>query len=248
MRNVCLLFAALSLSSAMAASKAQTNPELVEKVERAIAKFEQTERQHWAYTLSRFENEEGEITSSIERFEPNLQSSDNWFLEQINGETPTAKQQREFKDKKREQAQKKQNKEKKGSEKKGKNNFSIALRELILADTLHFVTESPSHIEMGFDVQIEKLGDEASEQLQGQLSYNKQNAFIEEIEITNRGEFSPMFSAMITELKLNLYFTMLNGQVLPTQKDMIMKGTFAFFTEIDEVSSDTFSDYRYMEP
>ncbi len=53
-----------------------------ETVNNAIIKFEQTQNEHWSYSISRYENEEGDITSSIEQYSPQL--SEPWLLKQMN--------------------------------------------------------------------------------------------------------------------------------------------------------------------
>jgi hypothetical protein len=54
-----------------------------EKVNRAIIKFENTNEELWSYKISRYEDEEGDISSRIEQHSP--QSSSRWLLKQING-------------------------------------------------------------------------------------------------------------------------------------------------------------------
>lgn len=207
--------------------------DLKQKVSQAITKLEQTKRQHWAYQVNRYENEEGDVTSSIEQYMPASELEKSWQLIRINGAKPTEKQVKKFIEKKQEQA-----------EEQG-NNFSIALRELINSESLQFIEESESHLEIGFDVYIDKLGKGSKGKLQGRLSYNKQLKFIENITIVNNDEFSPAFSANITDFKLTFSFISINDSILPQQQDMVMKGTFAFFTDIDEVSTDSYSNYRY---
>ncbi|MDC0601386.1 hypothetical protein OAP14_00005, partial [Aliiglaciecola sp.] len=60
--------------------------------------------------------------------------------------------------------------------------------------------------------------------------------------------FSPMFSAKITDFKLTITFDKIDSYILPLQNKLSMKGTFAFFTDIDEESLDTFSEYRFIAP
>jgi hypothetical protein len=54
-----------------------------------------------------------------------------------------------------------------------------------------------------------------------------------------------MFTANITDLAINFTFSHINGAVLTKQNEMKMKGSFAYFTEINETSLDRFSDYLY---
>lgn len=210
--------------------------ELSSKVKQAIDKFEQTKRKHWSYEVSRYENEEGDITSSIERYQPDSTAQSPWSLHRINGKEPSKAQQEEFIENKLEQQEKKSE----------GTSYSVALREIIQLDTLAFAHENTHYIEMNFDVFLNRLGDDASSKLQGSLLYNKQQQFIETLTITNKEAFSPIFSATINDFKLTFTFTQINEQVLPSRQDMAMKGTFAFFTEIDEVSHDTFSNYQYL--
>lgn len=213
---------------------------LQEKISQAITQFENTNKNRWAYQVSRFENEEGTITSSIERFEPNTgknaQPEKQWTLLQMNDKAPTKQQQIKFRDSKLKQAKSKQ----------AGSHYSFVLREIIDIDSLVFFAENDTHMQMSFDVYIEKLGDDAKGKLQGKLFYNKHQHLIEEIVIKNNAEFSPMFSANITDLTLTFNFISINDNILPKQHGMKMKGTFAFFTEINETSTDTFSDYVFV--
>lgn len=204
------------------------------KVTNAITKFEQTHRENWAYKATRFENEEGEITSSIEQYLPLNPPEKQWQLLQINGKSPSKKQEKKFIKKKLKQ---------KESKKSGAN-YALALREIINIDSLEFISENDSHIKMQFDVYLKKLGDDAKGKLKGHLFYNKHQTFIETMTITSHDEFSPVFSANITDFTLTFNFINIEGDILTQQHDMAMKGTFAFFTEINETSTDTFSDYE----
>jgi hypothetical protein len=214
-----------------------TSPiELSSKVKHAIDKLKQTKRKHWSYEISRYKNEEGDITSSIERYQPNSTAQSPWSLHRINGQAPSKKQREKFIKNKLEQKKKK-------SEGTG---YNVSLSEIIQLDTLAFAKESTHYFEMNFDVFVDRFGDKASSKLKGSLLYNKQQQFIETLTITNKEAFSPMFSATLDEFKLSFAFTQINEQVLPTRQDMTMKGTFALFKEIDEVAHTIFSSYQYL--
>jgi hypothetical protein len=217
-----------------------TTEELVslkEKVNSAILKFEKTERKLWSYDVSRYEDEEGDISSSIEQHSP--QETEPWSLKQINGQLPTKKQIKSF-------AKKKLNQEKKQSKpaKQGEN-IQLPLRELINEKSLSLVSIDEKYIVMAFNVYFNKLGKDSNGKLQGKLVYQKEKKFIEKITIWNNTEFSPMFTANITDLSLTFTFLNINGSVLVKQNEMKMKGSFAYFTEINETSLDNFSGYLY---
>lgn len=211
-----------------------TTAELVslkEKINRAITKVEQTQRGHWSYQISRYEDEEGDISSSIEQHSP--QAIEPWLLKQINGQAPTPKKIEKF------AKQKQSNNQKKGV------NLQLPLRKLINPESLSLVSNDEQHIVMAFNVDIKKLGEDSIGKLQGTLVYQKEKQFIEKISIWNNSEFSPMFTVNITDLALTFTFVHINGAVLPKQNAMKMKGSFAYFTEINETSVDNFSDYLY---
>jgi len=205
-----------------------------ERVKQAILKFEDTRTEHWSYKVSRFENEEGEITSSIEQYFP--QENERWLLKQINGQQPSKKQIQSF-------AKKKQKESNKGEE---GGNIDLKLRELINQESLSFVSSDDKTIVMAFNVHLKKLGKDAAGKLQGKLIYQKENQFIEEILIWNNDEFSPMLTAKITDLAITFTFIHINGSILTKKNEMKMKGSFAYFTEINETSVDDFSDYLYL--
>ena len=235
MKKYCLLVICLGAVFTAIATE-NTTEELVsfkEKIDRAIVKFEQTQTQLWSYTISRYEDEEGDITSSIEQFSP--ESNQRWLLKQTNGQQPTKKQIKSFAEKKH----KPNNKKKQGE------NIQLSLRELINQQSLSLISTDDKHIVMAFDVDWEKLGKDSVGKLKGKLTYQKENQFIEKISIWNNAEFSPMFTAKITDLAVTFTFLQINGAVLAKQNEMKMKGSFAYFTEINETSLDTFSDYYY---
>jgi len=204
-----------------------------EKVNQAILKFEDTQTEHWSYTVSRYENEEGDITSSIEQHSP--KEGERWSLKQINGQQPSNKQMQSF--------SKKKLKENSKIEEGG--NIDLKLRELINPESLSLVSSDDRSIVMSFNVHLKKLGKDAVGKLQGKLIYQKENQFIEEILIWNNDEFSPMLTAKITDLSITFTFMHINGSVLTKKNEMNMKGSFAYFTEINETSTDDFSDYQY---
>lgn len=229
------MFITTAYSAETTSSEQEFEQKFEQKIEQAIVEFEQTPREYWSYQVSRYENEEGDITRSIERYTPTSDIDIPWVLVSANGKVPTAKEQEKFVKKKRKQA-----------ESKGDGgNFSLNLRELINLDELQLVTDEDNLIIMRFPVQLARLGDDAVGKLQGRLTYNQQEQFIEEIVIVNSAEFSPMFSASISELTLTFSFIKIDSAVLPYQHKMDMKGRFALFTEIDETSTDTYSDYQY---
>lgn len=235
---VCVAPSANALSPSDAVATSEKTPssstELQQLVNQALQAFEQTPRERWAHKVVRYENEEGEITSSIEHFTPDADPAKQWSLLQLNGEPPTEKQIQSFL----------QNKVKRQENQEG--GLQLSIRELIQLDSLSFSSETPDVVTVKFDVHLARLGEQASQQLSGTLLFNKQLQFIEQIDIVNVAPFSPMFSAKITDFKLTFSFVKIAGAILPQQQALNMKGSFAFFTEIDEVSTDTYSDYRYM--
>ncbi|WP_281559976.1 hypothetical protein [Thalassomonas sp. RHCl1] len=206
-----------------------------QEIIQAINDIAEAPRKEWAVKISHFENEEGDITSSIERYTPNEDTSKQWTLLRINEQIPSKKQLKKFAKKKQQDAEDKA---------KGQS-YSINLKTLIKQESLQLLNENSSHARLGFQVHMEKLGDDAEGKLAGSLSYSKQHQYIETITIVNNAEFSPVFSATISELMLSLNFIKLNEAVLPQLIEMRMKGSFAFFTEIDEVSTTTYSDYQH---
>lgn len=237
-----LLFAMAGIFSQSQASsinsdqseKALIQP-LQQTISHAITQFEQTPRGDWSYRVTRYENEEGDVTSSIERYDPIKDRDSQWTLLRINGQTPSSKQAAKFSSSKLKQA-----------DADNQQSVSIKLREIIQLDSLQLISEDQTRLQAGFDVYLSRLGKEATENLAGSLTFNKQEQFIETIEITNTDDFSPVFSADITDFKLTFRFIKINSAILPQQQELSMKGTFAFFTEIEEVSKDTFSEYRYV--
>ena len=206
---------------------------LKETVNRAILKVEQTQKKLWSYEVSRYEDEEGDISSSIEQHSP--ESDEPWLLKQINGKSPSKKQIKKFAKKKQEQS----------NAQKPENNIQLPLRKLINTDSLTLVSNDDKHLVMAFSVYIKKLGKDAKGKLQGKLVYQKDKQFIEKITIWNNADFSPMFTANITDLALTFMFVSINGAVLIEKNEMKMKGSFAYFTEINESSIDSFSNYSF---
>ena len=233
----CILFTKPLLAAESHAIPAETQALYQQEIIQAITDLADAPRREWAVEISHYENEEGDITSSIERFAPNEDDDKQWTLLRINDKTPTKKQLKKFAKQKQERAEKKA---------KG-NSYSIDFKSLIKQDSLYLLNESELYTVVGFDVYMEDLGKDAQGKLDGTLSFNKQRNFIEEISIVNSAEFSPLFSASISVFSLIFNFIKLKEVVLPQQIDMQMKGSFAFFTEIDEVSTTAYSNYQQME-
>ena len=207
---------------------------LQDKVNRAIIKFENTDKTLWSYTVSRYENEEGDISSSVEQHSPH--SNQQWTLKRINGQQPTEKQIKQFV---------KNKKKRNNNDKQGKN-IQFPLRKLIKPESLSFVSNDDKSIVLAFDVHLERLGKDSIGKLTGKLIYQKQKQFIEKITIWNNADFSPMLTANITDLIMSFTFLDINGAVLIKQNKLEMKGSFAYFTRINETSQDEFSDYVYL--
>lgn len=235
--KISCLFVICVIATFTSLHAAENTPEQLttakEKVNKAIIKFEMTDKARWSYRLSRYEDEEGDITSSIEQYSPHL--TEPWLLKQLNGEHPTDKQIKQFADKKH--AQNNTNNE--------GGNSRLKLRKLINEDSLSLVSTNEQHLVMAFDVNLKKLGKDSIGKLKGELTYQKEKQFIEKISIRNREGFSPMFTANITDLAITFTFLEINGAVLIKQNEMKMKGSFAYFTEINETSLDEFTNYEY---
>lgn len=235
LRKSCLLM--IFVASALTTLAAENTPEQLgsskEIINSAIIKFEKTKRDRWSYSISRYEDEEGDITSSIEQYSPQL--SKPWLLKQVNGEQPTDKQIKHFAEKKQAQT----------NVKKQGGNIQLKLRELINQESLSLVSTDDKYIVMAFNVNFKKLGKDSFGKIQGELIYQKEKQFIEKILIWNSAEFSPMFTANVTDLAITFTFLEINGAVLTKTNEMKMKGSFAYFTEINETSLDNFSDYLY---
>lgn len=208
--------------------------EIEQKVIQAIANISDAQRKDWAVHISHYENEEGDITSSIERYTPHENPSKRWTLLRINDQVPSDKQRKKFAKKKLERAENKDEGE----------GYSVNFNTLIVQDSLQLLSDNSSEVEVGFRVRLDEFGDDAQSKLQGTLLYSKQQDYIETITISNSDEFSPMFSASISELELSFNFIKLSDVVLPQKIEMQMKGSFAYFTEIDEISTTTYSDYQ----
>jgi len=229
-----LLICFCAVFNAIAAQNTTTElTSLKEKVNRAIIKFENTNKELWAYKISRYEDEEGDISSSIEQHYP--QTRERWILRKMNGQLPTKKQIKKFAKEKHEQ-----NKTHKQAQK-----MQLSLRKLINQDSLSLVSTDEKHMVMAFNVYIKKLGKDSMGKLQGQLIYQKEQQFIEKISIWNNAEFSPMLTAKISDLAITFTFLDINGAILAKQNEMKMKGSFAYFTDINETSIDNFSEYLY---
>ena len=231
----CLLLLGFAVSFNLTAEENfnQDLSSLKEKISQAIVKVENTQRDLWSYDISRFEDEEGDISSSIEQYSP--LAAEKWVLKKINGQTPTKKQIKKF-------AKRKQ---KESNNKHHERSFQVKLRELIDRKSLSLVTANESNIVMAFDVSLKKLGEDSNGKLKGQLVYKKDEQFIEKISIWNNADFSPMLTAIITDLAITFIFIQVDGSVLSKKNEMKMKGSFAYFAEINETSLDVYSDYQY---
>ncbi len=205
------------------------------QVNAAIDRFEQTALQDWAFCLDSAENEEGQLTSSVECFDPRLPVGQQWQLQQSNGKPAEAEQQRSYQTTKQKQAKQ-----------DSSLNVTIKLSRLIVADSVRLSREDANYWYGDFTVDIAKLGKTANKQLQGQLRFDKSGQFIDLIEITNRGTFSPMFGSKIHHFQLKIRFIQLEKKILQLRRDLTMQGTFAWVTPIDEVSTDVFTDFHYV--
>lgn len=127
-----------------------------EQIHKAIVKFEKTERKLWSCSISCYETEEGDISSSIEQYSPQLRTP--WLLLQLNGEQPTKNQMNNFSEKKQEQISKNESK------------IQLKLRKLINQESLSLISSDNKYIVMVFNVHLKKLGKDSVGKLKGGLS------------------------------------------------------------------------------
>lgn len=210
--------------------KWQESAHLKTSIAQAITLFEKTPMKAFSYRVSRYENEEGTETSSIELYSPHLDNENRWELIEKNNRQPTLEEKQSFIEQKRAQDA----------------DISVSLSELIVLDSLRTIAVKGNAVHAHFDVQLEKLGAEASSHLKGELIYDANKQYIQQVEVTNVDSFSPMFAASINTLKVTMTFIQKGEAILPTTVSMTMKGRFAFVSEINETSSDRYSDYIFV--
>ncbi|MCF2856710.1 hypothetical protein L1286_04465 [Pseudoalteromonas sp. SMS1] len=197
-------------------------------VEKAIAKFQATERGNWTFAYHHSEVEEGEKTDVYAQYHPQKPRGKRWHLLKLNGTPPTPKQVAEF-------ASSREN-----------EGYRVPLSELINPRSLSVESETAHGITYTYPVQLADLGKDAIGKLTGSVTINKVTASIEEINIINTDKFSPVALANISHFKLNMRFQTLKNHVLPKSSYMEMNGTFSFFIDIEETSKTTFSDYQFL--
>lgn len=231
------IFVPNSYASMKTASHLKTQPayhhlkrgQLQSIISEAIQRYANAELSRWSFQVSRYENEEGNVTTSIERFDPRHSPGKKWTLLRTNDNVPSEQQIQAF-------LRKKTNDDK---------HLLLNLSEMIQVDSLQWTAEDTQMLYAQFNVHLSELGKEASKHLQGSLIFNKSGGFIEHIKIVNTREFSPLFTATIHNLSVSLTFQKINEAVLPKLVEMRMQGRFAYFTEINEQSSDTYSDFQF---
>ncbi|KZN67813.1 hypothetical protein [Pseudoalteromonas luteoviolacea] len=197
-------------------------------VEKAIAKFQATERSKWAFTYHNNEVEEGDKTEVYAQYAPQNPRGERWQLLKLNGIKPTPKEAKNFAS----------NREHQG--------YSIKLTELINPKALSLDKETDQTITFTYPVELADLGKDAIGKLTGTVTINKSTASIEEVNIINTEAFSPVALADISHFKLSMQFQTINNSVLPKNTHMEMNGTFSFFVDIEETSQTTFSNYQFL--
>ena len=225
----------LMFSGQIAAQQPMSQTQLANTVSEAITLFHQTKRKEWAFNVFDYENEEGDIRQSTERFDPSNAPNKQWTLLTINGgQTPTEKQRQAY--------LKEKNKPKSDED----NRFKLKLNDLIQLNSLTLIENKKDYFNASFAVNLKQMSEKANESLTGLLTYNKKEGYISQIEITNKDIFSPVLTAKIDAFNLLFTFIKLGDAILPSEKHLTMHGTFAFFTEIDEVSTTKFSNYVHL--
>ncbi|KZN47253.1 hypothetical protein JL49_04530 [Pseudoalteromonas luteoviolacea] len=197
-------------------------------VEKAIAKFQATERSKWAFTYHNNEIEEGEKTEVYAQYVPHNPRGERWQLLKLNGIRPTKKEAKNF------------------ASHREHEGYSIKLTELINPKALLLDKETDQTITFSYPVQLADLGKDAIGKLIGTVKINKSTANIEEVNIINTEAFSPIALADISHFKLSMQFQTINNSVLPKNTYMEMNGTFSFFVDIEETSQTTFSNYQFL--
>ena len=204
-------------------------------VREGIQRISNTNKQQWAFELHSFESEEGDITQYSASFNGAAAKGEQWQLITLNGEAATKKQHREF------------IKERQKEQQKLKEKFNIKLNQLVDIDSVQIIDDSEEQLQVTFKVNIDELGDDANEKLLGQLTLNKTNKLIHQIEINNISEFSPMAMTTIDSFKMVLQFNEFSEQVLLKTTELMMAGTFAGFIELNEISKDEYKFFKKLE-
>jgi len=200
-------------------------------VKASFDKLSKTNRKFFSYTITKYENEEGDETSSIENHSPSSNDVQSWSLIEFNGKRPSEKQIKTYIENKSKKVKKK------------KNNQTISISQLVDVNTLKILTEDSNVIKSSFMVGYTKFGEDAKKKLEGILTFDKKNHYVKSIEITNKENFSPMFSVDISQLKLTLSFIKIKDAILPRGNTMRLIGSMAMFVEIDEISTVDYSNY-----
>ena len=225
-RNRLIPSLMIILSSLSASSHANEN--YLPLIQSGIDKFNQTAYEQWKFQVKQVENEEGEISGSVQSFDPDREKY-KWDLISKDGNPPSSREIKKYRSKI----------DKRKKQFKPRNFFdNLVLNTIKLEDKNESVTI------FSFDVVTEEFGADANQKLKGTLLYNNQSNFIESLIITNTEPFKPQFLVTVDHLKLTLNYQLIQGQVLASDVSMRLKGNMGFI-EIDEINEVTFSDYQY---
>ncbi len=209
----------------------------------SLSRFEEIDRDQWAFSVERIQRNGATTKTSVEVFNPGNSKASLWNLLKENKKTPDEKRLVAYqKQMTKREAERTANKEKADANGGSKD----LLISMINLDSLKIIQQEDHQVVLSFTPLIEDMGDESSEHLAGEIIIDANNSYVSQMKINNTGKLTPAFSVSLKNFSLLFEFIQIEEHILPLSIVSEISGKIGFMKSIEEYSSERYSDYRYL--
>ncbi|MCF6226643.1 MAG: hypothetical protein L3J22_10150 [Xanthomonadales bacterium] len=214
----------------------------------SLSRFEETDRDQWSFSVERIQRSGATTKTSVESFNPSVNLGNSkaspWSLLKENKKTPDEKRLASYqKQMSKREEERKANKEK-AAEDGGSKDVLIAMIKL---DSLEITQQEDHQVILSFTPLVEDMDEESLEYLAGEIIIDTNNNYVSQVKIKNIGKLTPAFSVTLKKFLLLFEFIKIEEHILPLNIVSEISGKVAFMKSIKEYSSDSYSDYRYLD-
>ena len=232
---ICL--ACLMLSSITLAKN--TNSLAHETVKQQITKIHWhslKDRDDWGYTVKTLLiNGSGKKQQTIQSYDPAKSLELQWTLIEQQYETPSKARLHEYAETHQSNSSDDIPEELKGV-------------EIINISSIKFKDENETHYLFSFTPRLPMFDQEANENFEGELFFNKTSNRIEKLHLKARESFSPKLSFNLESYEMTIEIDDIEGELHITSIETDKSGTLLFFNHFKEFHSLHFSNFNAVTP
>lgn len=227
-RFILFLSIGLLILAPTGGALAKDSHDYVEIAKTRLVEIDEIEpKSRWFYTTTaRIDGE-----TLVTRNHPDREEDERRELISVDGKPPTPERLAEF------------NKKEAKRSKNDKGNRESKFNEMVDFDTLKVMEVTDRRATLSFTPVLEGFEKDA-DKLVGNIVINTDTLMMEEFGLMNTEKVSPAFSVSFSTFRMKFWFAEVDGTMLYSKMETLIKGKAGFLKKIEEGTEITFSDYQ----